>query len=83
LAFRLFRKILTDRYGPKEATRSVIATTDASRGTLRELTDAEGFRSFVIPADIGGRCSVLTPVGLFPIAVSGSPWGLCWRARPV
>jgi glucose-6-phosphate isomerase len=71
LAFRLFRKHLVDRYGGKEAARRIVATTDARKGALRKLTDAEGYRSFVIPDDIGGRFSVLTPVGLFPIAVSG------------
>lgn len=75
LAFRLLRKLLIDRYGEKEAFRRIISTTDAKRGALRKLTEAEGFRSFVIPDDIGGRYSVLTPVGLFPIAVSGIPVG--------
>jgi len=71
LAFRLLRKHLVERYGEKEAARRIIATTDARKGALRTLTEAEGYRSFVIPDDIGGRFSVLTPVGLFPIAVSG------------
>ena len=71
LAFRLIRKHLTDRYGPKEAARRIFATTDANKGALRKLADAEGYRSFVIPDDVGGRFSVLTPVGLFPIAISG------------
>lgn len=71
LAFRLFRKYLTDRYGHREAARRIISTTDAKKGALRKLTDQEGYRNFVIPDDIGGRYSVLTPVGLFPIAVSG------------
>jgi len=71
LAFRLFRKHLVDRYGPDGAARRIVATTDASKGALRALTEAERYRSFVIPDDIGGRYSVLTPVGLFPIAVSG------------
>lgn len=73
LAFRVFRKHLTDRYGRKEAAQRIIATTDAARGALRKLTEEEGYRSFVIPDDIGGRFSVLTPVGLFPIAVAGIP----------
>jgi len=71
LAFRLLREHLVERYGGQEASRRIIATTDARKGALRKLTEAEGYRSFVIPDDIGGRFSVLTPVGLFPIAVSG------------
>ncbi len=71
LSFRLFRKLLIDRYGPAEASRRIISTTDASSGALRKLSDEEGYRSFIIPDDIGGRFSVLTPVGLFPIAVAG------------
>ncbi len=71
LSFRLFRKLLIERYGPEEASRRIISTTDASSGALRKLSEEEGYRSFVIPDDIGGRFSVLTPVGLFPIAVAG------------
>lgn len=73
LAFRVFRKHLIDRYGREEASKRILATTDAARGALRKVTDEEGYRSFVIPDDIGGRFSVLTPVGLFPIAVAGIP----------
>ena len=74
LAFRVFRKHLIERYGREEASKRIIATTDAARGALRKVTDEEGYRSFVIPDDIGGRFSVLTPVGLFPIAVAGSTY---------
>jgi glucose-6-phosphate isomerase len=71
LAFRVLREHLIERYGREGAAQRIIATTDASRGALRKVTDEEGYRSFVIPDDIGGRFSVLTPVGLFPIAVAG------------
>jgi glucose-6-phosphate isomerase len=64
---------MVDRYGKKQAAERIISTTDASRGALRKVTDEEGYRSFVIPDNIGGRFSVLTPVGLFPIAVAGIP----------
>lgn len=73
LAFRALRKHLTERYGRKGAAQRIITTTDAARGALRKVTEEEGYRSFVIPDDIGGRFSVLTPVGLFPIAVAGIP----------
>jgi len=71
LAFRLLRKHLVERYGERGAARRIIATTDARKGALRKLADTEGYRSFVIPDDIGGRFSVLTPVGLFPMAAGG------------
>jgi glucose-6-phosphate isomerase len=73
LAFRVFRKHLVERYGRDGAAQRIISTTDAARGALRKVTDEEGYRSFVIPENIGGRFSVLTPVGLFPIAVAGIP----------
>lgn len=73
LAFRVFRERLIRRYGRKGAAQRIIATTDAARGALRKVADEEGYRSFVIPDDIGGRFSVLTAVGLFPIAVAGIP----------
>jgi len=72
LAFRLLRKHLTERHGEGGAARRIVVTTDAGRGALRKLADAEGYRSFAIPDDIGGRFSVLTPVGLFPIAAAGT-----------
>lgn len=71
LAFRVLREHLIERYGREGAAQRIISTTDAARGALRKVTDEEGYRSFVIPDDIGGRFSVLTPVGLFPIAVAG------------
>lgn len=73
LAFRIFRERLVERYGREGAARRIISTTDGARGALRKVTDEEGYRSLVIPDDIGGRFSVLTPVGLFPIAVAGIP----------
>jgi glucose-6-phosphate isomerase len=71
LAFRVLRKWMEGRYGKDGAAQRIIATTDAARGALRGLADAEGYKTFVIPDDVGGRFSVLTPVGLLPIAVAG------------
>ena len=71
LAFRVFRELLEKKYGKEGARGRIYATTDKARGTLKELADKEGYESFVIPDDVGGRFSVLTPVGLLPIAVSG------------
>lgn len=71
LAFRIFKKLLEDKYGKEEAKTRIFATTDKAKGTLKELSDTEGYETFVIPDDIGGRFSVLTAVGLLPIAVSG------------
>lgn len=71
LAFRIFKKLLEDKYGKEGAKERIFATTDAKRGTLKELSDTEGYETFVIPDDVGGRFSVLTPVGLLPIAVAG------------
>lgn len=72
LAFRVFREFLINKYGADEAKKRIYATTDKARGTLKELSDAEGYETFVIPDDVGGRFSVLTAVGLLPIAVSGA-----------
>jgi glucose-6-phosphate isomerase len=72
IAFRIFRKLLEEKYGVEEARRRIYATTDKARGALKTLADEEGYESFVIADDIGGRYSVLTAVGLLPIAVSGS-----------
>ncbi|PLT30805.1 glucose-6-phosphate isomerase [Peribacillus deserti] len=72
LAFRIFRKMLEDRYGVEEARKRIYATTDKERGALKTLANEEGYESFVIPDDVGGRYSVLTAVGLLPIAVSGA-----------
>lgn len=71
IAFRIFRNLLEDKYGIKEAQKRIYVTTDKQNGALRELADEEGYESFVIPNNIGGRYSVLTPVGLLPIAVAG------------
>ncbi|MCR5306049.1 MAG: glucose-6-phosphate isomerase [Oscillospiraceae bacterium] len=71
LAFRIFKKLLEDKYGKEEAKKRIYCTTDKARGTLKNLADAEGYESFVIPDDVGGRFSVLTAVGLLPIAAAG------------
>ncbi|MBR4949757.1 MAG: glucose-6-phosphate isomerase [Clostridia bacterium] len=72
IAFRLFRKFMEDKYGKEEAAKRIYVTTDKERGTLKELADEEGYETFVVPDDVGGRFSVLTAVGLLPIAVSGA-----------
>lgn len=72
LAFRVFREFLEKKYGKEGAKNRIYATTDKARGTLKELADKEGYETFVIPDDVGGRFSVLTAVGLLPIAVSGA-----------
>ncbi|KOO48532.1 glucose-6-phosphate isomerase [Priestia koreensis] len=72
LAFRIFRKLLEEKYGVEEARKRIYATTDKERGALKTLADAEGYETFVIPDDVGGRYSVLTAVGLLPIAASGA-----------
>jgi len=71
IAFRIFREYLEKRYGESEAKERIFVTTDKARGTLRELADEKGYESFVVPDDVGGRYSVLTAVGLLPIAVAG------------
>ncbi|HLU22366.1 MAG TPA: glucose-6-phosphate isomerase [Bacillaceae bacterium] len=71
LAFRIFRKLLEEKYGAEEAKARIFATTDRAKGALKTLSDEEGYETFVIPDDVGGRYSVLTAVGLLPIAVSG------------
>ena len=71
LAFRVFKDLLEKKYGKAEAKGRIYATTDKAKGALKSLADAEGYETFVIPDDIGGRYSVLTPVGLLPIAVAG------------
>ncbi len=72
LAFRIFRKLAIEKYGREGAKERIFCTTDKARGTLKQLADEEGYETFVIPDDVGGRYSVLTAVGLLPIAVSGS-----------
>lgn len=71
LAFRIFKKLVEDKYGKEEAKERIFATTDKARGTLKELSDKEGYETFTIADDVGGRFSVLTAVGLLPIAVAG------------
>jgi len=72
VAFRVFRKLLEERYGEEEAAKRIYCTTDKARGTLKQLADEKGYECFVIPDDVGGRFSVLTAVGLLPIAVAGA-----------
>ncbi len=71
VAFRVFRKLLEERYGEKEAASRIYCTTDKARGTLKALADEKGYPCFVVPDDVGGRFSVLTAVGLLPIAAAG------------
>ena len=71
LAFRVLRKLLEDSVGPEEASKRIYATTDRAKGTLKQLADAQGWPTFVVPDDVGGRYSVLTAVGLLPIACAG------------
>ena len=71
VAFRFFRKLLEKKYGPEEASRRIYATTDAHKGALKSLADEKGYEEFVVPDNVGGRYSVLTAVGLLPIAVAG------------
>lgn len=71
IAFRIFKDYMEARYGKEEAKKRIYATTDKARGALKTLATAEGYETFVVPDDVGGRFSVLTPVGLLPIAASG------------
>ena len=71
IAFRVFRELINSRYSKEEAAKRIFCTTDANKGTLKELADKEGYETFVVPDDVGGRFSVLTAVGLLPIAVAG------------
>ncbi|MBR4084779.1 MAG: glucose-6-phosphate isomerase [Lachnospiraceae bacterium] len=72
IAFRVFKALLEKKYGKEEAAKRIYATTDKARGSLKNLATEEGYESFVVPDDVGGRFSVLTAVGLLPIAVSGA-----------
>lgn len=72
IAFRVFKEMLEKKYGKTEAAKRIYATTDKARGSLKGLATEEGYESFVVPDDVGGRFSVLTAVGLLPIAVSGA-----------
>ena len=71
IAFRIFREILENKYGIDEARSRIYVTTDKEKGALKKLSEEEGYETFVIPDNVGGRFSVLTPVGLLPIAVAG------------
>ncbi|MCF8720404.1 glucose-6-phosphate isomerase [Nitrospina gracilis] len=71
IAFRILKEALEKDVGVEEARKRIVATTDEKKGALKQLADAEGYKTFVIPDDVGGRYSVLTPVGLLPIAVAG------------
>ena len=71
MAFRIFRAMLEEKYGPEGARERIYATTDKARGALKGLADQEGYEEFVVPDDVGGRYSVLTAVGLLPIAAAG------------
>ncbi len=72
IAFRVFRKLLIEKYGAEGAKERIYATTDKAKGALKNLADEEGYETFVVPDDVGGRYSVLTAVGLLPIAASGA-----------
>ncbi|MBE5871321.1 MAG: glucose-6-phosphate isomerase [Lachnospiraceae bacterium] len=72
IAFRVFKEKIEAKYGKEEAAKRIYATTDKVRGSLKNLSNEEGYESFVVPDDVGGRFSVLTAVGLLPIAVSGA-----------
>ena len=72
ISFRIFKELLENKYGKAEAAKRIYATTDAKKGALKSLADAEGYEEFVVPDNVGGRFSVLTAVGLLPIAVSGA-----------
>ena len=72
IAFRVFRKLLEEKYGEEEAAKRIYCTTDKARGTLKALADEKGYECFVVPDDVGGRFSVLTAVGLLPIAAAGA-----------
>lgn len=72
VAFRVFRSYLEEHYGEQEAARRIYCTTDKARGTLKALADEKGYECFVVPDDVGGRFSVLTAVGLLPIAAAGA-----------
>ena len=72
IAFRIFKEMLEKKYGKEEAAKRIYATTDKARGSLKNLANEEGYETFVVPDDVGGRFSVLTAVGLLPIAVSGA-----------
>ncbi|MDO5557739.1 MAG: glucose-6-phosphate isomerase [Clostridia bacterium] len=71
ISFRIFRELLENKYGIEEAKKRIFVTTDSKKGALKILAEQQGYKTFIIPEDIGGRYSVLTPVGLLPVAVAG------------
>jgi glucose-6-phosphate isomerase len=71
IAFRVIKKLLESKYSAEELKKRIICVTDAKKGALRKIAESQGFRSFVIPDDVGGRYSILTPVGLVPLALAG------------
>ncbi len=71
VAFRILRKDLEEKYGKEDAKKRIIAITDKEKGALKQLANENGYKTYIIPDDVGGRFSVLTPVGLFPIAIAG------------
>jgi glucose-6-phosphate isomerase len=71
VAFRIVKKYIEDRYGVKEASERIVAITDAKKGALKTLSTQEGYKSYIVPDNVGGRYSVLTPVGLLPILIAG------------
>ncbi|MBR0107197.1 MAG: glucose-6-phosphate isomerase, partial [Lachnospiraceae bacterium] len=71
IAFRVFKKLMEERYGHEGAAKRIYATTDKARGALKSLADDEGYETFVVPDDVGGRFSVFSAVGLLPMAVAG------------
>ena len=75
--------MLEKKYGKEEAAKRIYATTDKAKGALKGLATAEGYESFVVPDDVGGRFSVLTAVGLLPIAVSGADIDKLWKVQQV
>ena len=79
VAFRIFKELLEQKYGKEGAAKRIYATTDRAKGALKKLSDEEGYESFVVPDDVGGRFSVLTAVGLLPIASSGADIGALMR----
>ena len=72
IAFRVFKELLINKYGKEEANKRIYATTDRAKGAVKVEADAEGWETFVIPDDVGGRFTVLTPGGLLPLAGSGA-----------
>lgn len=83
IAFRIFKELLEKKYGKDGAKSRIYATTDKARGALKQLADAEGYESFVIPDDVGGRYSVLTAVGLLPIAACGADLDMLLKGAQV